>query len=230
MSVPPFSSQNLSEGVGDDAHAVRDNRAHLLGALGLPAGHIAYATQVHGAEVRIVETPGPAGSADGLVAGPAGPAILVGTADCLGLLLWSRAGDRVAAVHAGWRGLAAGVVPNALETLARLGTDPSDLCVALGPRIGPCCFEVGPEVAREFPEWTSRSRNGQPSVDLAGKALSQITAFGVPAASVKSLDRCTACETPLWYSHRRDRGRTGRLWAIVACRPAGGRKVHERAV
>jgi YfiH family protein len=230
VSPPPFDSLNLSEGVGDDPRAVRENRRRLLEALGHDADRVAYATQVHGAHVLLPGGPGLAGNGDALVARAAGLGIVVGTADCLGLLAWDRSGRGVAAVHAGWRGIVAGVVERTLESLSQHGIAPSELELALGPRIGPCCFEVGPDVATRLKDAVLTGPNGRTTVDLAQAVRRRLEAGGVSPEAVRSLDECTSCGTGSWYSHRRDRGRTGRLWAIAILKRAGGRDARETAV
>lgn len=230
VSRAPFDSLNLSEGVGDDAHAVRENRRRLLAALGDDTDRVAYATQVHGAHVLLPGGPGLAGNGDALIARAPGLAVVVGTADCLGVLAWDRAGRAVAAVHAGWRGIVAGVVERTLESLAQHGIAPAELTVALGPRIGPCCFEVAPDVSSRLSEFVRTGSSGRTTVDLAAAVRRRLAASGVRDEGVRNLDECTACGTGSWYSHRRDRGRTGRLWAIAILKPAGGRDARETAV
>jgi copper oxidase (laccase) domain-containing protein len=120
----------------------------------------------------------------------------------------------------------AGVVPHAVSTLAALGSDPADLRAALGPRIGPCCFEVGPEVAERFRHEDVLSVDGRLTVDLAQAVTRQLVLAGLDPASVFDAARdleggaCTACDPERYYSHRRDHGRTGRSWGIVTPRAA----------
>jgi YfiH family protein len=236
VSAAPLASLNLSEGVGDDPHAVRQNRARLLGALQLDPSTIAFATQVHGATCLAPPGPGWAGTGDALVTGRSDVALAVGTADCMGVLAWDAAGSGVAAVHAGWRGMVAGAVTVALAALARHGVPPERLRVALGPRIGPCCFVVGPEVAERFPAAARREANGRVTLDLESMARMQIAAHGVVDASVLDAGdilparACTSCGGERFYSHRRDRGVTGRSWAIIALHATGPGSANEESV
>jgi YfiH family protein len=231
VSLPPYDALNLSTGVGDDPRDVETNRAALLAALGLPPGSIAYATQVHGAAVIAPRAPGACGEADALVTTDPAITLAAGTADCLGVLLWSRDVPAVAAVHAGWRGAVAGVVAAAVEALARVpGVAAARVGAALGPRIGPCCFEVGRDVAALFPDDEVVARGPGVAVDLARAARRQLRAAGVPDDAVLDVERCTACEAATWFSHRRDRGRTGRSWAVIAARGAAPCGPHESAV
>jgi YfiH family protein len=236
VSASPFASLNLSEGVGDDPHAVRENRTRLLGALGIDPSAVAFATQVHGATCLAPPGPGWAGTGDALVTGRSDFALAVGTADCMGVLAWDAAGSGVAAVHAGWRGMVAGAVKVALEALLRHGVPPDRLRVALGPRIGPCCFVVGPEVAERFPAEARREADGRVTLDLERAARLQLAAQGVldsavfDAGDVLPARACTSCGGERFFSHRRDRGVTGRAWALVALQPAGAGTANEASV
>ena len=149
--------------------------------------------QVHGADAVPVSRPGPAGRADALVTTSHGLPVAVFTADCLGVVLRGEGGVGVA--HAGWRGLVAGVLESAVSGLDEAGTPP--LTAHIGPGIGPCCFEVGPEVAELFGEHTSLTSWGTTSVDLASAAARRLDGLDVWVD-----DRCTRCGGG--FSHRRD--------------------------
>jgi len=230
VSASPFDELNLSEGVGDDARAVQTNRARLMDALGLPSERIAYATQVHGATCLVPSGPGLAGTGDALATSKDDLVLVVGTADCLPILLWDAQSPRVAAVHAGWRGLAAGVPMHAVGQLVLMGAATASLRAALGPRIGPCCFEVGPDVAERFPGAERIVKHGRTTVDLARAAVRQLTAAGLTPDAIFDWNECSACDPERYFSHRRDAGRTGRSWGLVTPRPAGPRAAHESAV
>jgi YfiH family protein len=256
-SAAPWDSLNLSEGVGDRAADVRANRARLLGALGLDPARVAWATQVHGAHVLVARAPGLAGTGDALITTTPDLVLAVGAADCLPVLAWdagpARArtpGRAVAAAHAGWRGLVAGVIPQTLAAFARLGAPPAELHVALGPRIGPCCFVVGPDVPARFaPPFVgrpspagaaggdadgdadgSRAGHDRATVDLAAVARDQLLGAGVLPGRIHDLGHCTACDPERYFSHRRDRGRTGRAWGVISLAPAGPAQAGESAV
>ena len=217
-SRPPFHSLNIGVRVGDDPAAVQDNRERLARGLGVRG--FATARQVHGTAVAVAR--GPAGSdsgadlgdADVLVASGPGTAVAVLTADCLPIALVAPASGSAAAVHAGWRGLAAGAIEagiGALETGAR------DLRAWIGPAIGPCHYEVGLEVLevigrRTRPVVASRSGD-RAMLDLPATAERLLTDLGV--ARVERTTECTACEPDRFYSYRRE-GRTGRQAAVVS--------------
>lgn len=157
------------------------------------------------------------GEGDALIAASPGQVVAVKTADCLPVLLVDARRRRVAAVHSGWRGAAERIAP---RTLAAMGARPEDVHAALGPAIGPCCFEVGPEVAgrfREFfPERTDLDR--QTTIDLAEANRRQLIAAGVPASQIHGAELCTVCRGADFFSWRRDRQRTGRMYSWIGIR------------
>lgn len=180
-----------------DARSDAAVRARVAGELGISPVW-ATVNQVHGPRVIPVDGPGPAGEGDALVTRVPGLPLAVFTADCLGIVLHGP--GVVAVVHAGWRGLAAGVCAAAAGAVGRPFT------AAVGPFIGPCCFAVGPDVARRFPGFVAATRDGSPSIDLAAVAESQL---GVPLERVGA---CTVC-APGSFSHRGRRD-TGRMAAL----------------
>ncbi len=220
-SREPFSSLNVSYSVGDDPLAVASNRARLTDGLGIPA--FAVAGLVHGAKLSAVgrkragagfdDPDGVVGGADGLFTASSGIAVAVTTADCVPLVLASPGEGRVTVVHAGWRGIASGIVQRA----AALFVQPQDVRVAIGPSIGPCHYEVGEDVAiavaaaSEAGAVTER-RRGKRYVDLAATALAILRADGI--GKVEEAGICTACEGRRFFSHRRD-GTTGRHAALA---------------
>jgi YfiH family protein len=214
VSEPPFESLNLGILTGDERDAVTENRRRLATALGLPPGRIAIGRQVHGAELQ--ELAGPQepscfaapGAArlpgvDGHVTAEEELAPLVFVADCLPVALAGPGG--VAMLHCGWRGLAAGIVGRGVEAVA--ATD-----AALGPGIGRCCYEVGNEVLDAFSGLGPGVSAGR-MLDLEEIAVRLLRRAGVER--IEAADLCTSCEEPLFFSHRRDAGRTGRQAGLV---------------
>lgn len=200
----PFASLNLGRTVpgdagGDDPAAVAENRARLAAAAGV---ELRLARQVHGAALSTDDAP--LAEADGQVTARAGVGAAVLVADCLPVAV---AGPRgVAMLHAGWRGLAAGVLAHGVRAL---GTGP--LAAAIGPGIGVCCFEVGDEV-REALAGHEGARRGR-NLDLKRIARRQLREAGVE--EVADCDLCTCCEPGLFFSHRRDGERTGRQAGVA---------------
>ena len=176
----------------------------------LPAGvERAWLRQVHAATVREARA-GDCGEGDALLVGRTGLAAIVAVADCVPVLLAGARG--LAAVHAGWRGLVAGVLPAALARLGRIDA------AWIGPAIGPCCYEVSAEVAAAVvtasaPAVRRPGWRGRPHLDLAAAAAAQLAAAGVGSATI--LRHCTRCRGEWLESHRRDGGRAGRNLAAV---------------
>jgi hypothetical protein len=220
VSRPPCGTLDLGHPSADPSEAVAENRRRLLQSLALHPANLATASQVHGTSVCTVSRPGHAARCDALLTLVPGLALAVATADCMSLLY--TAPGAVAAAHAGWRG-AAGDLPGAtLRALcAAAATHPSSVHVALGPCIRVCCYAVGPEVARRFPESAVRVEKDRLYLDLPAVARLQLLAAGLLPGSFEDTGACTACHPELYFSHRRDAGRTGRLWGLAALRPPG---------
>ncbi len=173
------------------------DRGEVSGTLGIRA-EWASLRQVHGSDVLTATEPGRAGPGDALVTGARDLPLAVMTADCVGVVLETE--DAVGVAHAGWRGVVAGVVAAAARRLEDLGRRPGPvLRAATGPLIGPCCFEVGPEVAGLFHDRHVKSIGGMTTVDLATAVRDQ-----VPEAEWWSVEACTRCEEG-WFSFRADR-------------------------
>jgi YfiH family protein len=214
VSEPPFEGLNLGLFTEDERGAVIENRARLAAAIGFEPERIAIGRQVHGAELAGhdgPQSPSPfaePGSAipevDGHVTAEVSLALLVFAADCLPVALAGPGG--VAMLHCGWRGLAAGIVARGVKAVG--ATD-----AAIGPGIGPCCYEVGEEVLRTFEARRRPGSGGERMLDLPEVARRLLLEAGVER--VESCGLCTSCEAELFFSHRRDAGRTGRQAGLV---------------
>jgi len=210
VSLPPYHSFNLGDHVGDQPDAVIANRAALLKALP-GADRIQWLTQVHG--IDIIKAPAEGiPEADASVTAQAGVACAVMTADCLPVLFCNTEGTQVAAAHAGWRGLASGVL---IETLAQF-PDPSQVTAYLAPAIGPQAFEVGPDVCEAFanaPQECFQAGEGDRwYCDLFELARWQLRSAGIRA--VYGGDICTFSDPQGYFSFRRD-GTTGRQVSLI---------------
>ena len=166
--------------------------------------------QIHSAAALAAEQPGCAGEGDALVTSRPGLKLSVRTADCYPILLADAKHRAVAAVHAGWRGTAAGIIS---ETIARMrerfGTSPGDLFAAAGPGIGVCCYEVGAEVARLF----GSADAGR--VDLAAAHRRQLIQAGILESHLEIMGACTFCAADRFYSFRREKERAGRMISYI---------------
>jgi polyphenol oxidase len=227
FSEGPYASLNLGRLTDDRPDAVRRNRARLRERVGVRPAHI---RQVHGTVVRTVAdasdpfvAPLPDGGielpeADGQATRVRGVAPMVLTADCLPIAVagcgrsGAKDGGAVAMLHAGWRGLAGGIVAEGVRALRELGAD-GPLEAAIGPGAGGCCYEVGDEVREAFADHGDRVRRGR-NLDLKAIARDQLAQAGVE--SVHDVELCTICSgAELFFSHRRDRGITGRQAGLV---------------
>jgi YfiH family protein len=186
-------------------------------------GAAAFARQVHGAAVLRVDGPGRAGHGDALLTARGGLPLAISTADCLPIVLHDPRGRRLAAVHAGWRGTVQAVARAAVDAVVAAGSAPADLVVAIGPSIGPCCYEVDAPVIERleaaFPggwsEWATPKGPGKWMLDLWQANLDQLHAAGVRLERVDLLRLCTGCRPDLLFSYRREKG-AGRLVTVAA--------------
>ncbi|AKU91041.1 peptidoglycan editing factor PgeF [Vulgatibacter incomptus] len=218
VSTGPLASLNLGGSVGDDPGAVEENHRRLARAAGFERGAFRSAVQVHGSRVLVLgaDAPIPPGEeADAILAAAPGLAVAIRTADCVPILLADPRTGRVAAVHAGWRGTEAGIAAEAVRALAELGSAPSELIAAIGPAIGPCCYEVSSELADRFVRLAGPEVVEGRRLDLILINRLQLRAAGIPEASIEQVGGCTSCDDSRFFSHRRDAGRTGRHLSFV---------------
>jgi purine-nucleoside/S-methyl-5'-thioadenosine phosphorylase / adenosine deaminase len=209
VSEAPYDTLNIGILTEDADAAVVENRRRLAAAVGVEPRDVPIGLQIHKADIAVHEAPQdpspyaepgtPLEEVDGHVVRRPGVAPLVLTADCLPVALGGPGG--VAMLHCGWRGLAAGIV-------ARGATLVEATSAAIGPGIGPCCYEVGPEVTGAFADLGEGIADGR-MLDLPEVARRLLSRAGVE--QVRSAGLCTFCEADLFFSHRRDRGRTGRM-------------------
>lgn len=223
MSPPPFDSLNMGTSTGDEPERVAENRRRLARAAGFDPARLVTATQVHGADVRVVDgSTSSAGECDALVSGEPGVTLGILVADCAPVLLVDARAGIVAACHAGWRGLVAGVAEATLREAGALGADPARMLCWIGPCIGPDDFEIGEDVADELdaPFVSRGPGEARPRFDLPGALTRRLLSAGVSRGSVSWAGVSTPgdCRT---FSHRRDGPRTGRMLAFVGL-PGGG--------
>jgi hypothetical protein len=197
---------------------------HLSRALGLDGIPIHWARQVHGDTAVTVLEAAPrgeaadAGECDALATDRPGAALVVQTADCVPILF--AAPGVVGAAHAGWRGSAKNVAAAAVEALREIGAEPRVLSAWIGPSIGPCCYEVGGEVAAQFAgDFVRAGCGGGYRLDLGAVNVAQLEAAGVPRSAISIHPACTKCGGGQYASYRRDGARAGRMIALVARLP-----------
>ncbi len=210
--------------------AVVENFQRVAAAIRCAGRQVICVWQVHGihtcvwpdevAAPRPTDSPSVVMQADALATRDPAALLAIRTADCVPILLASADGQAVAAVHAGWRGVVAGVLPAAVSTLIdRCHVAPANLIAAIGPCIGVGHFEVGPDVAEAFDaaglsEHVDHS-HARPHIDLAGAIAQQLRRLGLPPSQIDQSDRCTHRDQDEFFSHRRDQGKTGRMAALI---------------
>jgi len=225
VSPHPWAGLNLGGTVGDDPQRVRENRRRALVALDCEPDSVYDVWQVHGVEVAIAESLRPPEiphqQADAILTAKPGITLMMRFADCVPVLLHDPVRKVVGIAHAGWMGTVHGAVRTAVEAMqARFGSNPGDIQAAIGPSIGPDHYQVGPDVVAQvrqtFGADTSEllaARDGSMYFDLWAANRLTLEQAGVRQIEVAGL--CTACHTDDWFSHRAERGRTGRFGAII---------------
>ena len=233
VSQPPFFSLNLSLDVGDDSASVGENRRLFLSDLGIGNKPLVKTKQVHEDQILVIdrETACAVGfpeavrfaPADALITAVGGIILAVSVADCVPLLLFDRKEGVVATVHGGWRSTAARLGSKVVRKMGEIfGTRPEDIVVGIGPAIGPCCYEVDEPVISAFSdlsprwqEWVQEEGRGHWHLDLIRANQTLLLEVGVPQGQIFSSGICTSCQQELFFSHRRDGGKTGRMMGLI---------------
>jgi hypothetical protein len=211
----PFG-MNLSYNVGDATDRVDANRLHFFGACGIEQRELAVPRQIHSATVRIVDTPGVYPDCDALVSNVPRVFLCVTVADCVPILLVDPVTSVAAAVHAGWRGTAAGIVRTAVTVMKdRFASQPSHLLAFLGPAAGDCCYSVGADVAARFDDRHVVQRGELMCVDLKGANRSQLLEMGISPEQIEVHPSCTITQKDTFHSYRREKEHSGRMMAVV---------------
>lgn len=222
VSSGAYESMNFDGRDTDTAANVERNRALFHAAFGVDQGRLVTVSQVHGKEVLVIEgrLPDTPVEADAIVTAQSGVAIGMMTADCQPVLLYDPVNKAVGAVHAGWKGAALGIVVETVLKMAEMyGTDPSGLVASVGPCIGPCCYKVGWNVLDEY---MARHREADCFKEKDGLRMDitlantlQLLGVGVRKENISDDAICTACNPELFFSYRKDGGRTGRQLSFI---------------
>lgn len=209
VSEGPFDSLNLGLLTGDDAEKVAENRARLCAAVGADPAELSFNRQVHGVGVRAADPSRRGRPGDALWSDVPGRALLALGADCLPVVIARAQGERpaLAAAHVGWRGLLAGIVERAAAPIG------PGFHAVVGPGIGPCCYEVGAEVAEPFRAQLGREVLKGRRLDL--RRAAEIALLRAGASAVEHVGLCTACHPDLFFSFRRDGASTGSQGVIA---------------
>jgi YfiH family protein len=222
VSQGDFEQLNLGRKVGDDPRAVEENGRRFLAATGV--GALACLDQVHGDRVLGVEAGGdglaPLAQADASVTATPGIALCIGTADCLPILIHAPDAKVVGAAHAGWKGADLRIGARTVEAMVSQGAEPASMKAVLGPCIRRCCYEVSDELATRFAaQFGAGVVDGsfeKPHLDIALASRIALQDAGLSGVAIEDLGACTACDAERFFSHRRDRGHTGRMLAFIA--------------
>jgi polyphenol oxidase len=224
VSTGIWSSLNLSPSTGDDRAPVRENRDRMMRAMGTTRWITSWL--VHGNDVRTITAADFAGPddpdlvyADAMITNERGFALTLRFADCIPVVFYDQRRQAIGIAHAGWKGIVNQVLPATVRAMqGAYGSDPADITAGIGPCIGPDKFEVGPDVAAEIQAVVSERvviehPEAKPHVDLWRAAQSQLHAAGVGVIETGGI--CTASNTHEWFSHRAERGQTGRFGVVI---------------
>lgn len=218
VSKEPYSSLNLGKSTADNPEHVLRNRELFFGGLGISSDRIVLSHQVHEDKVLVADRPGNFEGYDAIITNTKNLFPAVSVADCTPVLIYDSRKKAVASVHAGWRGTVKEIVMKTLQTMeSHFGTTASDCFAFIGTCIDECSFEVGQEVADEFPEIFKRfDKNKQKYfVDLKAANKAQLMAFGIPESNIEISDLSTILHNDRFFSHRLEKGITGRMMAVI---------------
>ena len=230
VSTGYLSSLNLISGHGDEPENIRENFRRVAALMGAGVDDCAVTKQVHGTVVRPVDgrdrhvclSKVPY-EADGIATATKGLPLFCFTADCVPVLLCEKSGKAAAAVHCGWRSSAGDILGEALRQLALLGAEPENICAAIGPAIGRCCFETDDDVPKAITAWLggdtagifTRRADGKTLVDLRAANERRLRQLGVPAEQIDVSEECTFCSHEKYWSHRYTKGQRGGQAACI---------------
>ena len=221
VSAAPFQALNLGKSTDDAPENVLENRRRFCTALGFETTQLAWSKQVHGTEIRHATGPGGATGFDALISTEPGVMLAVSVADCTPILIYDSKNRAVAAVHAGWRGTVGGIVSRTLLRMqSEFGTSGADCLAYVGTCIDECSFEVGEEVAEafhtRFKRWDADRQKF--FVDLKKANRAQLLDFGIPETQVEISPFSTVLHNEDYFSHRHEKGLTGRMMAVIGIR------------
>jgi len=229
VSRAPYNSLNLGLSTLDSCHSVEGNRSILTRAFGARMDRLVTVTQVHGADLLVLDEPNEDFShfqkleCDGIVTNQ--PRMMIGicVADCVPILLVDPVKKVIAALHAGWKGTAQGIARKGVDAMISVfGSEPGNILAAIGPAIGPCCYEVDATVAEAFRTGTmpfesfaKESAPGKWRLNLTEANRNQLLRSGLEEKNVDASSLCVSCEKDLFFSYRRDNGETGRQMGFI---------------
>ena len=235
FSKPPYDSLNLGFHVGDDPDHVRKNRKRLASATGIPWKSLTLARQIHSGNVTVIskELRGKGcghhdeavKDTDAMVTNVPNICLVILVADCVPMLFFDPLKRIIAVAHAGWKGTLQSVALHTVSAMENgFGSSPHNIIVGMGPSIGPCCYEVGPEVITEVKAVFSNyqdyvrheSRDGKGYLDLWKANLDQLLHAGIERKNIEMAMKCTCHNPDVFFSYRHQQGETGRFGAGIS--------------
>jgi len=213
-----FKSNRFRAGISykKNVNKIGSDRNKLADFLGLKTDFMAFPEQIHSSNVIILSSPGKYAGIDGIVSLNKQIVLSIQTADCVPIFLFDQKTELFALVHAGWKGTALGIIDKTVNIIKDTGAAPEDIQVLLGPSIGQCCFETGPDVWRKYPEkYLLKGINDRYYLDLAGSIMAEFVASGFNPELISNVQKCTSCGTDSYPSYRRDGKKAGRM--VAAC-------------
>jgi len=232
VSRPPYNSLNLGTSTLDALHNVEGNRRLLVHAFGGSPERFVAVNQVHGLDLLVIDSPNPDYlhfqrlECDGIITNQREVMIAVSVADCAPVLLLDPERKVIAALHAGWKGTAGNICGKGVAAMVDIfGSDPDRILAAVGPAIGPCCYEVDLPVVEAFrnqgggyERFAEPSAAGRWRLDIPAAIVAQLRAAGLSAHNIEVATQCVSCTHELFFSYRRDKGETGRQMGFIMLR------------
>jgi polyphenol oxidase len=218
ISKVPFLSLNLGKSVGDELGNVEHNRQIFLNSLGFEVSNAVFSHQVHGSEILLVQEAGNFSGFDAQITNKKGVCLAVSVADCTPILVFDAENQAVAAIHAGWKGTVNQIVAKTMAEMNKnFGTVGKNCFAYIGACISKENFEVNADVANHFEEEfkTFDTEKQKYFVDLKATNKAQLVDFGIPENQIEVTDYCTVSNNDLFFSHRKEKGNTGRMLAAI---------------
>jgi YfiH family protein len=216
VSNSPYNTLNLGLSVGDISENVHKNRELFFQALKSDSQQSAQGVQIHGNTIQIVDHPGTFESTDALITNRKNIPIVIKTADCAPVILFEPEQRVIAAVHAGWRSVVKGILENTIRIMVSdFNCNPENIKCAIGPSIRFCCYEIKNDVSSRFPDDVILWENDKSYLDIPKAIQMRLVDQGIQIENIDDGELCTACNEHLFFSHRRDRGKTGRMMMAV---------------
>lgn len=212
---PPFFN-NLSYVVGDDENNVKSNREKFFSSLEIDIKKLAIPKQIHSSNLQVIDKPGLYTETDALITNSKNVFLFVSIADCYPILVYDRKNQVVSAVHSGWRGTQKRILTHTINKMYdEFKSVSSDLFVFIGPGISKEHFEVGEEVANQFDDKYCERRNGKHFIDLRANLIDQLYDLKIPSHNIDIHPMCTYKEKDYLHSYRRDKDKSGRMFAVI---------------